>query len=396
MLLAAKLDAITRSSMWARRKVVVHDEKAMKSFFRSSPSRVSTTTAAAAVASYNQPLPAEAVTKEGMQQEMEMKVMNAFRQIFLSTVVRMWRERKRRSKAVALNMMNGTISGSNLAGMSKPAGKYRKEINAQSSNVVGILSRRMIREVPALKFFDEEQGDGALSPNPQVNKSRATPRGVCYTVDVFGCRRIKMQSSTSGGNGRANDRLHKKKKKKKSEEITVEKAMGKSLRRKMVKRVANKRLTFLRMSDDFGKARAALTQKLRSQLALRQAESEKLFNKRLALLMADDTSLPAYQAQKELHLARVRCKKASTLEKCETLRIFGELLRHVERVGDDMGHEPSPNEIYFLDLFRCVVEENQVLTPIIFEGIQQHLRPQDHQHPVVKVSETGNDGDGLN
>lgn len=42
-----------------------------------------------------------------------------------------------------------------------------------------------------------------------------------------------------------------------------------------------------------------------------------MFAKRLALLMADDTSLPAYQAQKELYLARVRYRKADLIEKCQ-------------------------------------------------------------------------------
>lgn len=42
-----------------------------------------------------------------------------------------------------------------------------------------------------------------------------------------------------------------------------------------------------------------------------------MFSKRLALLMSDDTSLPTYQAQKELYLARVRCRKADLLEKCQ-------------------------------------------------------------------------------
>lgn len=42
-----------------------------------------------------------------------------------------------------------------------------------------------------------------------------------------------------------------------------------------------------------------------------------MFSKRLVLLMSDDTSLPTYQAQKELYLARVRCRKADLLEKCQ-------------------------------------------------------------------------------
>lgn len=47
-----------------------------------------------------------------------------------------------------------------------------------------------------------------------------------------------------------------------------------------------------------------------------------MFSKRLALLMSDDTSLPAYQAQKELYLARVRCQKANLLEKCQVNTIL--------------------------------------------------------------------------
>lgn len=128
-----------------------------------------------------------------------------------------------------------------------------KRLAAQASNVVGILSRRVIREVPALKFFDEEssaisntktrrnesvvQGgnsavikpfNSAASPKP-----RTTPKGVCYTLDAQGCRCIKMQSGvlhsikTGGHNGRVDGS-------KKPEEITMEKAMARSLHRKWV------------------------------------------------------------------------------------------------------------------------------------------------------------------
>jgi hypothetical protein len=56
---------------------------------------------------------------------------------------------------------------------------------------------------------------------------------------------------------------------------------------------------------------------------LRQAESEKMFNTRLVLLLSDDTTLPPYQAQKELYLARVRCRKAGVLAKCQVCFFFG-------------------------------------------------------------------------
>lgn len=130
-----------------------------------------------------------------------------------------------------------------------------KRLVAQSPNVVGILSRRVIREVPALKFFDEEshvasntkprrndpvaQGGNNAATKPFNSATaaspmpRATPKGVCYTLDAQGCRCIKMQSgvlhsaTTGGNNGRVDGS-------KKPEEITMEKAMARSLHRKCV------------------------------------------------------------------------------------------------------------------------------------------------------------------
>lgn len=158
-------------------------------------------------------------------------------------VVRMWRERKRRSEAKALTMMNGN--------------KLRKDNGIQSAHVVGILSRRMIREVPALQFFDVEPetirgGNGAvlaakaLLTNgaehlPSVRAAaavvnRSTPRGVCYTLDANGCRCIKMESGAL-----QNSRMGQRERHKKKEEVTIEKAMGKTLRRKyvLIERICN-------------------------------------------------------------------------------------------------------------------------------------------------------------
>uniref|UniRef100_K3WGJ5 Uncharacterized protein n=1 Tax=Globisporangium ultimum (strain ATCC 200006 / CBS 805.95 / DAOM BR144) TaxID=431595 RepID=K3WGJ5_GLOUD len=156
-----------------------------------------------------------------------------------SQIVRMWRDRKRRSEAKTLTMMNGN--------------KLRKDNGIESSHVVGILSRRMIREVPALTFFDAEPETIATTSSAGATKTstttssttkttaqmpnqsgiaaatlvRNTPRGVCYTLDANGCRCIKMESGALR-NGRAyqNDRQTNK------EEITIEKAMAKTLHRK--------------------------------------------------------------------------------------------------------------------------------------------------------------------
>lgn len=105
---------------------------------------------------------------------------------------------------------------------------------------------------------------------------------------------------------------------------------------RMARRVKSKRLSILRLSEDFQRSRREQTLKLQSQLgtllhggisillaheissfiALHHAQGEKMFNTRLALLMSNDTSLPAYEVGKEVHLARVRSQKADLLEKC--------------------------------------------------------------------------------
>lgn len=131
-------------------------------------------------------------------------------------------------------------------------------------------------------------------------------------------------------------------------------------------------------------------------IALHHAQGEKMFNTRLALLMSDDTSLPAYEVGKEVHLARVRAQKADLLEKChvrsssasrttalrslalpfdalQTLNVLGKLLKHVEAAGEVSGLGVSSDELHFLELFRCVVEVDQVLTPVIYDGLQQQV-----------------------
>lgn len=153
-------------------------------------------------------------------------------------VVRMWRDRKRRNEATTLTLMNGN--------------KLRKDNSIQSPHVVGILSRRMIREVPALTFFDVEPESSnvatsstaagtkaagsrnstknvAVSAPTTAALGRNTPRGVCYTLDANGCRCIKMESGAS-----RNSRAHYNDRHKKHEEITIEKAMSKTLHRKCV------------------------------------------------------------------------------------------------------------------------------------------------------------------
>ncbi|TYZ66654.1 hypothetical protein PybrP1_007472 [[Pythium] brassicae (nom. inval.)] len=401
-LLSSKLDAVIKSSQWMRRKVVLSGESKQhgRGKQQHSPRHGSVVPGGAASTLSGGAAPSSSAAgvangsaagalKELSDHDLEKKVMAAFSR---STNTRSSHRTTGRGEAQTLTMMNGN--------------KLRKDSGVQSAHVVGILSRRMIREVPALQFFDVEPneltsttavatsasgaaaaapGGGrpapALSPTAAAatTASRRTPRGVCYTLDANGCRCIKMESGalrTSLMNSR--DRRGRK-----SEEITIEKAMAKTLRRKMVKRIKTKRQDIRKLADDFHKLCTNESMQLQSQLALRQAEGEKMFAKRLTVLLADDTSLPAYQARKELRLARVRCRKADVIEKCQTLRALGALLRHVETRSDASGLDVSAGELHFLDLFRCVVDANKVLTPLISDGIARQLSQQDAQSPAV-------------
>jgi hypothetical protein len=69
----------------------------------------------------------------------------------------------------------------------------------------------------------------------------------------------------------------------------------------------------------------------------------------------------------------------------QTLHALGALLQHVEAKGELSGLDVSSGEFHFLDLFRCVVEEDKVLTPLISSGIRQQLTPPDLQNTMVQV-----------
>eukprot|EP00644_Phytophthora_capsici_P010438 jgi/Phyca11/67630/gw1.30.359.1 len=278
--LAAKLDAILRSSPWMRRRVVMQPQI-------NTPSQ-----RGLAFAPSSRLLSNHSASMSPVHTQSE--------------AIDLWRERKRRrSEQTALNML-------------------RRELDAQSSNVASILSRRVIGEVPALKFFDEgesltadQNSDPPKPPTQTISEiimassackgsralpyRRSTPRGVCYTLDNSGCRRIKMEKET----------------------ITVERATSKSLRRKMIRRVKAKHHTISRLTDDFTRSKNVLAAKLGSQLALRQAEGERMFSKRLSLLLSNNTELPPHMAAKELSLARLRFKKANLHASCQTLALLG-------------------------------------------------------------------------
>ncbi|KAG3033130.1 hypothetical protein PC120_g2104 [Phytophthora cactorum] len=447
--LAAKLDTILRSSPWMRRKVVIQPQMnspSQRGFSNVSSPRLLSAPIPQAHAQHeaidassgkgNEKL-RKHHPKNGYNEEMEKRVKATFQRF-----VRLWRERKRRSEQAALSIVNGngsakhsnplspTKGSNNAAG--RHGGKLRRELDAQSSNVASILSRRMIGEVPALKFFDEgetlaldqspqepvmfvptvtrarssdteDEGDSSsgamISPTSQARTigdmmassfknggvrsplRRATPRGVCYTLDASGCRRIKMQSGAPIQLNRAGK--HTSQNHKRSEEITIERATSKILRRKMIRRVKVKYQIISRLTDDFTRSKTVLTAKLGSQLALRQAEGERMFGKRLSLHLSNNAELPPHMTAKELSLARLRFKKANLQACCQTLAVLGAALHHVETAGEVSGREISTGEQHFLELLSCAVEGDHALTPLLVDGIRGQFNADQRQKPLV-------------
>ncbi|KAF4033345.1 hypothetical protein GN244_ATG14680 [Phytophthora infestans] len=445
--LAAKLDSILRSSPWMRRKVVLQPQMnspSQRGFSNVSSPRllpqvheaINTSSGNSNERHYRTRRKKGYNLSDEDSKEMEKRIMATFRRF-----VRLWRERKRRSEQAALSIVTGNggakqnnaqspTKGSNtLAG--RQGSKLRRELDAQSSNVASILSRRMIGEVPALKFFDEieplaveqsprepfslpstatvvrgrlsdtEDEEESSSPTSPVRTigdmmaslslkdgglrsspvRRATPRGVCYTLDASGCRRIKMQSGTALQMNKTVK--HTSQNHQKSEEMTIERATSKSLRRKMIRRVKVKHRAISMLTDDFAQSKKALTAKLGSQLALRQAESESTFGKRLSLHLSNNVELPPHMTSKEFALARLRFKKANLQACCQTLALLGAALHHVETAGEVSGREISAGEQRFLQLLRCAVEGDHALTPLLLDGIRGQFNPEQRQKPLV-------------
>ncbi|KAF1334763.1 hypothetical protein FI667_g1695, partial [Globisporangium splendens] len=186
--LSSELDAVIKTSPWMRRKVVLNDDKTLRG---GSPIKLQHSPRHGSVAALGSDNGTDSLAsvngvasgvgnismhsssngrstnvKDLSQYEIEKKVMAAFSQstgnvvAAVVAVVRMWRDRKRRGEAKTLTMMNGN--------------KLRKDNGIESSHVVGILSRRMIREVPALTFFDVEPETNAASSSTGATKTTST------------------------------------------------------------------------------------------------------------------------------------------------------------------------------------------------------------------------------
>ncbi|GMF27911.1 unnamed protein product [Phytophthora lilii] len=399
--LSAKLDAILRSSPWMRRKVVMQPQmrgNSQRGLSNASTLRLLASHSTSPVHNHHEAIDASSGNANENHHRQHRKIGHYPNEEDASEM----------EKRIMVTFQRCDSSMSPASGSNGVAGRYggklRRELDAQSSNVASILSRRMIGEVPALKFFDEgepiqidqnapdpmliaaaaararsfakEENEDELS-SPGVRKPtkpyprtigdlmvssvpgtsphrRATPRGVCYTLDASGCRRIKMQSGAltraNRYGGRTSHDHHKKK-----EEITL--------------------LPIALIVSPI----------LLSLAALRQAERERMLSKRLSLLLSNNVELPPHMAAKELALARLRYKKANLQASCQTLAVLGAALHHVETAGEVSGLEISSGEQHFLELLRCAVEGDHAMTPLLIEGIMGQFNAEQRQKPLVAV-----------
>ncbi|KDO28157.1 hypothetical protein SPRG_06204 [Saprolegnia parasitica CBS 223.65] len=145
--------------------------------------------------------------------------------------------------------------------------------------------------------------------------------------------------------------------------------------------MAAKKQRIANLSDAFGSNQDHLKLNLSAKLAMHWAEREHLHASKLEAACLNDTNLPSFQVSKDQHLGRLRVHKARLLELCHTLSTFGAMLR----AHEDARQEMTRSELHVLSLFRIVVENNCVLTPVVIQGIASQLSSADLACPRVQA-----------
>lgn len=67
------------------------------------------------------------------------------------------------------------------------------------------------------------------------------------------------------------------------------------------------------------------------------------------------------------------------------LHALGAVLRRIENTGEMTGQDISAGELQFLEVFRCIVETDQVLTPLLAEGVKREFLDAQLEMPLVSV-----------
>ncbi|OQR91779.1 hypothetical protein ACHHYP_04378 [Achlya hypogyna] len=299
-------------------------------------------------------------------------VLSAFR-----AVAHVWLSRKRRKdRAMRENVTNKLVLH-----QSRP-----KEL---SPAVFEIISKSFVSTIPALQFFDTGEPDAppireVPSRPAQPAPPSLTPRGICYTIDSSGHRQSKMQHSVDHvlpDDHKARDQGSSRYAT--SMEEAVMHTLNKRYDSKRLKlRMAAKKQRIADISEAFATNQDHLKLNLSAKLAMHWAEREHLHSSKLETACLNDTNLPSFQIDKDQHLERLRAHKSRLLELCQTLSVFGALLRAHHEMREDL----TRSELHVLALFRIVVENNCVLTPVVVQGIVSQLSATDVACSHVQVA----------
>ncbi|CAK4656657.1 unnamed protein product [Aphanomyces euteiches] len=297
--------------------------------------------------------------RHGNPLELSEKVLSAFR-----AVAHLWLQRKqRREQAVKDNVTSKMVMG-------------RRPSTTMSNNVFDIISKSFVTAVPALQFFDDSTYSTTQRAQ-QLPSNQTIPRGICYTMSEDGTRQCKTQHNMS-------DLAHVRgwtREKDANKTVCLDDALLLSMNKRLKIRMALKKNRIHDISNAFNSHQEILKQKLVATLAMHWAEQENIHSTKLSVACANDTTTPSFNIEKDEYLSQLRYNKWRLRELCKLVSLFGALVKTSENTPGDF----TPSELHVLSLFRILLDDQAVLTPVVLKGIMFQLSPTDMQCPRVQV-----------
>ncbi|RHY14325.1 hypothetical protein DYB25_000775 [Aphanomyces astaci] len=255
------------------------------------------------------------------------------------------------------------------------------------------------------------------TPSTPPATTISTPRGICYTINDDGQRLCKtehnmsdleldrtarcVRSSIINPNhahcmlyrGRFNDKV-----------TSVEDAMLLNMNKRLKIRMGLKKSRLQDISTAFNLHQKQLTETLVATLgtvpqlystniepniaivviiiAMHWAEQEDMHVKKLSVVCLNDTNMPSFRIDKEVHLSHLRHQKWRLYEMCKLVSLFGAMLKAAEDTPGDM----TRSAMRVLSMFRILIEDHSTLTPIVLKSIVAQLTPADLQCPRVLLN----------
>ncbi|KAH9128612.1 hypothetical protein LEN26_001122 [Aphanomyces euteiches] len=311
--------------------------------------------------------------RHGNPLELSEKVLSAFR-----AVAHLWLQRKqRREQAVKDNVTSKMVMG-------------RRPSTTMSNNVFDIISKSFVTAVPALQFFDDSTYSTTQRAQ-QLPSNQTIPRGICYTMSEDGTRQCKTQHNMSDlahvrGWTRSvlrsiAERHTYNREKDANKTVCLDDALLLSMNKRLKIRMALKKNRIHDISNAFNSHQEILKQKLVATLAMHWAEQENIHSTKLSVACANDTTTPSFNIEKDEYLSQLRYNKWRLRELCKLVSLFGALVKTSENTPGDF----TPSELHVLSLFRILLDDQAVLTPVVLKGIMFQLSPTDMQCPRVQV-----------